>query len=416
MPTPDRALVEVVRVEGGRVLATLTRHLGDLDLAEDAVQDAVVRALERWPRDGVPDNPAAWLTTTARHAALDRVRREAKRGPKEEAAMTVHDGPAEVPEPSMVRDDQLRLLFTCCHPAIAPDARVALALRTLCGLTTEEIAAAFLVPTSTMAQRLVRAKKKIARARIPYRVPPDHELPDRLDAVLAVVYVVFTEAHNATSGDDVVRTDLAEEAIRLARLLVELMPDVPECQGLLALLLATHARRASRLDDAGELVLLADQDRTAWDHAAIAEADALVRTALGRRTPGPYQVQAAIACCHGTAATAGATDWPQIAELYGVLETLRPDPVVRLNRAVAVAEASGAAAGLAVVDGIEGLDRWHRYHAVRGELLHRLGRAAEAEVAFRAALAGDPSPAEARHLEGRLAAGGRQVPRSGEGE
>ncbi len=403
-PAPDRALAEVVRVEGAKVLATLTRTLGSLDLAEDAVQDAALRALERWPRDGLPTNPAAWLTTTARNAALDHIRREGRRAPREEAAMGLLEGRDDhaAPEPSAVRDDQLRMLFTCCHPALSPEARIALSLRTLGGLTTPEIAAAFLVPEATMAQRIVRAKRKIATARIPYRVPADHELPDRLPAVLAVVYVVFTEAHASSSDGALVRVDLAEEAIRLARLLVELMPDVPECAGLLALLLATHARRRTRLDADGEVVLLADADRSLWDHVAIAEADGILRTALARRDPGPYQLQAAIACLHGTAASEAETDWPQIAELYGLLESQQPSPVVRCNRAVAVAKAVGPAAGLAVLDGVEGLERWHRYHATRGELLRWAGIPAEAADAYRAALACDPPPVDERYLRARL--------------
>lgn len=405
------ALDDVIRLEGRNVLATLTRRLGSLDLAEDAVQDAVVRALETWPTRGVPDRPAAWLTTAASNAALDRLRRESKRGPKEEAAMGRHepgepdpaDQALEDGEASAVGDDLLRMVFTCCHPAINPEARVALSLRTLCGLTTAEVAAAFLVPEPTMAQRIVRAKRKIAEARIPYRIPPDHDLPDRLPAVLAVVYVVFTEAHHsATSEDGPVRVDLAEEAIRLGRLLIELLPDVPECHGLLALMLATHARRDARADEHGDLVLLADQDRARWDHEAIAEAAAIVDETLRRRDPGPYQVQAAIACLHGLAPTAADTDWPQIAELYGILEAVQPTPVVRVNRAAAVAEAVGPAAGLAVLEAVEGVDRWHLYHSARADLLRRLGRRDDAVEAYRQALECGPNPVDRRFLEARL--------------
>ncbi len=396
-------LAEVVRVEGRTVLATLTRRLGDLDLAEDAVQDAMVKAIERWPVSGVPAKPGAWLTTTAQNAALDRLRRETKRGPKEEAAMGVlSGGDIDLPTPSAVGDDLLRLVFTCCHPAINPEARVALSLRTLCGLTTAEVAAAFLVAEPTMAQRIVRAKKKIAAANIPYRVPADHELPDRLPAVLAVVYVVFTEAHHSVSADVPVRVDLADEAIRLGRMLVELMPDVPECRGLLALMLATHARRDARLDGDGDIILLVDQDRSRWDHDAIAEAARLVDETLRHRAVGTYQVQAAIACLHGLAAADEVTDWPQIAELYGILEQIQPTPVVRVNRAAAVAEAVGPAAGLAVLDTVDGVGGWHLFHSARAELLRRLGRPEEAAEAYRRALECGPNEADRRFLAARL--------------
>lgn len=386
------------------MLATLTRRLGSLDLAEDAVQDALVKALERWPSDGVPDNPAAWLTTTANNAALDRIRRETKRAPKEEAAMRAGDGAhePELPTPSAVADDLLRLVFTCCHPALSPEARVALSLRTLCGLTTAEVAAAFLVAEPTMAQRIVRAKRKIAGANIPYRVPADHELPDRLPAVLAVVYVVFTEAHHSSSAEGPVRVDLGDEAIRLGRLLVELMPDVPECRGLLALMLATHARRDARVDSDGDVVLLADQDRSRWDHAAIDEAVAIVEETLRRRDVGPYQVQAAISCLHGVASSDDETDWSQIAELYGILERIQPTAVVRVNRAAAVAKAVGPAAGLAVLDSVDGVDGWHLFHSARADLLRRLDRTDEAVAAYRRALDCGPNDADRRFLVGRL--------------
>ena len=310
--------------------------------------------------------------------------------------------PEPVPEPSSVRDDMLRLLFTCCHPALAEPARIALSLKTLGGLTTEEIARAFLVPEATMAQRIVRAKKKIAGANIPYRVPSDHELPDRLEAVCRVIYLIFTEGHHSATGDSPVRIDLAEEAMRLGRLLTDLMPDVPECTGLLSLMLATHARRDARLDNAGELVLLNDQDRTRWRHDEIAEAAALIDSAIRRRQPGPMQTQAAIACLHGLAPSYQDTDWPQIAELYGLLERQMPTPVVRVNRAVAVDQAFGPAAGLAVIDAVQGVEGWHLFHAARADMLRRLHRNDEAEAAYLLALDCHPNPADRRFLTGRL--------------
>jgi RNA polymerase sigma-70 factor (ECF subfamily) len=334
------------------------------------------------------------------------LRREAKRSGKEEAAtMDPFRGEPEAPADTVVRDDQLRLIFTCCHPALALEARVALSLRTLCGLSTAEIAHALLVPEATMAKRLVRAKGKIADAHIPYRVPADHELPDRLPAVLNVVYLVFTEGHTATSGDELVRVDLCDEAVRLARLLRELLPDEAEVAGLLALLLLTDARRATRVDAAGDLVLLADQDRSRWDRAAIDEGAALAAEALRRSAgdPGPYQLQAAIAACHATSPTFAATDWAQIAELYRLLEQRAPSPVVTLNRAVAVAERDGPERGLAVVDAIDGLQRFHLWHAARADLLRRLGRNAEAADAYEAALGCEPAAAERRFLTRRLA-------------
>ena len=402
---PHDPLAEAIRVEGGRVLASLTRALGSLDLAEDAVQDAALAALERWPRQGVPDDPRAWLTVVARHRALDRLRREAKRSGKEATTMDLFgDEPSPLPN-TVVRDDQLRLIFTCCHPALALEARVALSLRTLCGLSTAEIARALLVPEATMAKRLVRAKGKIAGAHIPYRVPADHELPDRLPGVLSVVYLVFTEGHTASSGGDLVRVDLCDEAVRLARLLHDLLPDEPEVAGLLGLLLVTDARRATRVDGAGDLVLLADQDRSRWDRAAIEEGAALVSQALRRSagTPGPYQLQAAIAACHATSPTYADTDWSEIAELYRLLEQRAPSPVVSLNRAVAVAQRDGPAAGLAMVDAIRGLDRFHLWHSTRGDLLRRLERDGAAAEAYRSALRCEPSIPERRFLERRLA-------------
>jgi RNA polymerase sigma-70 factor, ECF subfamily len=394
-----------VRHEGGLVLATLIRTTGDFDLAEDAVQDAALAALEAWPRDGVPDNPGAWLTTVARRRALDRIRRETTRRAKEHQAATWlldDESPSPPGHDSMVGDDVLRLVFTCCHPALSSEAQVALTLRAVCGLATRDIAAVFMVPEPTMGQRISRAKKKIAVARIVYRVPPDHELPDRLAAVLAVIYLIFTTGHHAPSGPGPVRADLAAEAIRLARLVVQLLPDDAEAAGLLALLLATHARAPARLDDRGDVVLLADQDRSRWDRTTIGEASALIERALHRRRPGPYQVQAAIACLHGLAPTWSATDWPQILELYDLLAGMQPTPVVRLNRAVAIAEVHGPAAALRSIDELGGLATWHLYWSTRAGLLRQLGRSGEAADAFRRALACEANDADRRFLCRRL--------------
>lgn len=384
------------------MLATLIRLTGDFQLAEDALHDAVVVALEKWPGAGTPSNPAAWLTTTARRKALDRIRREGKRTAKEAEAMRLLD--AEPVEPPDGRDDRLRLLFTSCHPALNMESRVALALRTIGGLTTEEIARAFLVATPTMGQRISRAKKKIATAHIPYRVPEDHELPDRLPAVLAAVYLIFTTGHHAVAGRLDSRVDLAAEAIRLARLLAELMPDVDECAGLLALVLATGARQAARVDDSGDLVLLADQDRSLWDHAAIAEAEVIVAERLRRGAHGPYVLQAAIACAHGTAPSPEGTDWQHIASLYRLLESVLPTPVVRVNRAVAEAQAGGAAAGLAVLDSVEGAEAWHLYWSTRAALLWELDRPSAAADAYRTALECDMNDSDRRFIESRLSA------------
>jgi RNA polymerase sigma-70 factor (ECF subfamily) len=406
-PDVAEAVAAAFRAEWGRVVATLIRVTGDWDLAEECAQDAFAQALQRWPRDGIPDRPGAWLTTVARNRATDRLRRAAVGAAKLREAAAMAPEPFEpVADDDVVSDDRLRLMFTCCHPALAMEARVALTLRTLAGLTTAEIARSFLVPEQTMSKRLTRAKHKIRHAGVPYRVPPAHLLPERTPSVLAVLYLVFTEGYSATAGPQLLRPALSDEAIRLARVLVALMPDEPEALGLLALMLLHDARRAARTDDAGELVPLPDQDRSSWDAAAIAEGAALLETALRRRAPGPYQVQAAIAACHAQAADPADTDWLQIATLYGELSRLTPSPVIELNRAVAVGMANGPAAGLAIVDRLAAdgtLADYHLLPATRADLLRRLGRFDEAAEAYRRALALAGTDAERRFLHQRLA-------------
>jgi RNA polymerase sigma factor (sigma-70 family) len=397
------AVDRLVREEGTRVLATLVRVTGSITLAEDATQDAVVRALETWPRDGVPTNPRGWLTVTAKRRAIDLIRRESRRPDKEAAAMELFDPTPEPPD--VVRDDLLRLVFTCCHPTLSTEAQVALALRTLGGLSTAEVARGLLVSEATMTRRLTRAKQKIAQAKIPYRVPPAEELPDRLSGVAATVYLVFNEGYATGAGPELVRVALTGEAIRLARLLAELMPDEPTVLGLLALLLLHDSRRAARTDDTGHPVLLADQDRSRWDADAIKEGVELVGAGL-RRTPdrpNAYVVQAAIAACHALSPSYAETDWAAVISWYDVLCTIQDTAVVRLNRAVAVAERDGPAAGLALVDGLDGLDRYPWWHATRAELLRRLGQTEPARAAYEQALALDLSGPQAAHLRGRLA-------------
>jgi RNA polymerase sigma-70 factor (ECF subfamily) len=390
------------------VLATLIRLLGDFDRAEEAMHEAFAAAVEQWPRDGVPANPRAWLVSTARFKGIDAIRKGSRIDASYDtvADLTAEEGddPALAAEDA-VGDDRLRLVFTCCHPALAPDAQVAMTLREVCGLTTEEIASAYLVPAATLAQRIVRAKGKIRDARIPYEIPGAAELPERLDAVLRVVYLVFNEGYAATSGSDLVRADLSAEAIRLGRLLFELLPE-PEAAGLLALMLLQDSRRAARTTGSGDIVLLEAQDRSLWDRAAIAEGLALARRALASRRFGPYTLQAAIAAVHAEAATAEATDWGRIVALYDLLLGIEPSPVIELNRAAALAMRDGPAAGLALIDALLGRGELAEYqpaHAARAELCRRLGRAADAAESYRRALALTRQQAARRYLERRLA-------------
>lgn len=401
VPVTSADIGRVFREEHGRAVAVLVRVLGDIDLAEDAVQDAFTVALERWPSSGMPPSPAGWIITTARNRAIDRLRREATRAQRHTESWLLQP-PSEPRKEGPVRDDRLRLLFTCCHPALNRPAQVALTLRLLGGLTTPEIARAFLVPEATMAQRLVRAKAKIREAGIPYRIPAEADLPDRLAGVLAVIYLVFNEGYLASAGPALVRDDLCAEAIRLARLLAELMPDEPEAIGLLALLLLTEARRSARTGASGELVLLVDQDRARWDRALVTEGQDLVRGCLRRNRPGPYQLQAAINAVHADAESTAETDWGQVIALYDQLMALSPSPVVALNRAVAVAEVEGAEVALLIVEGLrERLDGTPALHVVRAELLRRLGRSGQALGAYDSALSLVDNAAERAHLESR---------------
>ncbi len=415
MESVSRVVERTYRQESGQILAALIATVHDFTLAEDSLQDACIAALQQWPTDGIPRNPAAWLSAIARRKAIDRLRRDATLVRKQEKLQALADFERAADDPetndTSIPDERLKLLFTCCHPALILDARVALTLRTLGGLSTPEIAAAFLVPVPTMAQRLVRAQRKIRDAGIPYRVPPVHLLPERLDGLLAVLYLIFNEGYASTSGDSLIRQELCAEAIRLARVLVELLarepsvPDDPEAQGLLALMLLHHSRRLARVDAQGDLVLLEDQDRSLWDQDEIAEGMEMVDRALLMRRVGPYQIQAAIAALHAEAPTASETDWRQIAVLYGTLKRMAPSPVVELNRAVALAMADGPEIGLKLLDQpwlSEALSAYHHFHATRADLLRRAGRVEEALSAYIRALELCQNAAERRFLQRRL--------------
>jgi RNA polymerase sigma-70 factor (ECF subfamily) len=387
----------IYREEFGRVVASLARRFGDLDIAEDAAGEALVTALEKWPVDGIPPNPGGWLTTTAGHRAIDKIRRENLRDAKHQAAEMIRDDTPHDPT-GVVEDDRLRLMFTCCHPALAPEARVALTLRLLGGLTVEEIARAFLVAETTMAQRITRAKAKIKKANIPFTVPEPDDLSERLDAVLAVLFLVFNEGY-LSGGEEPIRAELSDEAIRLARILCKLLPDEPEPTGLLALMLLTDARRDARIAD-GELVVLAEQDRAGWDRERLSEGSALAVAALEPGIAGPYVLMAAIGALHTAAPSTADTDWARIASLYDQLYALSPTPVVALNRAVAIAELDGPQVALALVDDLD-LTGYHAWHATRADLLRRLGRSAESRDAYDAAIAATENPAERAYLERR---------------
>lgn len=397
--TPD--ISRIFREESGRAVASLVRRFGDIDLAEEAVQDAFTEAVKRWSSDGVPPSPAGWIITTARNRAIDHLRREAKRDERQRQAhdLLIDESPEEI---EIVEDDQLRLIFTCCHPALSPEAQVALTLRLVAGLQTPEIARAFLTSPSTMAQRLVRAKKKIREAKIPYRIPSDAELPNRLRPVLSVLYLVFNEGYLATSGTELTRVDLSHEAIRLGRILLSLMPDEPEVAGLLGLIVLTEARRPARTGSNGALVTLRDQDRTTWDADLISEGQDLVAACVRRGRPGPYQIQAAIAAVHSDAATAADTDWNQIVALYDQLVAIAPNPIVHLNRAIAIAERGDVPRALRIVEALD-LDDYHLYHATAGDLLERLHRYADAAEAYARAIELTANESERAHLAGLMA-------------